>query len=83
MLINRDEANKTIRSLHCVINLSFRPNLDLTVPLERNRIANVSKRVVAAVTGRKKGGSQKILFRFYIVSIPSYQATSQFDTFET
>lgn len=56
MLINRDEANKTIRSLHCVINLSSRPNLDLTVPLRRNRIANVSKRVVAAVTGRQKEG---------------------------
>ena len=56
MLINRDEANKTILSLHCVINLSSRPNLDLTVPLRRNRIANVSKRVVAAVTGRQKEG---------------------------
>lgn len=57
MLINRDEANKTIRSLHCLINLFSRPNLDLTVvPLRRNRIANVSKRVVAAVTGREKGG---------------------------
>ena len=83
MLINRDETNKTIRSLHCVINLFSRPNLDLTVPLRRNRIANVSKRVDAAVTGRENGGERKILFRFYIVSVLSYQVTSQFDTFET
>ena len=56
MLINRDEANTTIRSLHNVINLFSRPNVDLTVPLRRNRIANVSKRVDAAVTGRENGG---------------------------